>query len=233
MSGSRRGGSRSSASRASCLFVLSFLATAVFGDQSWQSGAMFLTMFFTLIFGVPIACGIAILRYRLYDLDVVIRKTVLYAALAGLLLLVFVAATWITTGLFASASKGKLDLVAGIAVGVLVWPLRRVATRIADRVVYGGRATPYEVMTRFAGRVGETYSTDDVLPRMAQVLASATGATSTQVLLRIGGDLQEAATYGEPDGTAERFEVRHQGEDLGALAVGCRRTIRSIRRRRN
>ena len=201
------------------LFALSFLATAVFGDQSWQSGAMFLTMFFTLIFGVPIACGIAILRYRLYDLDVVIRKTVLYAALAGLLLLVFVAATWITTGLFASASKGKLDLVAGIAVGVLVWPLRRVATRIADRVVYGGRATPYEVMTQFAGRVGGTYSTDDVLPRMAQILASATGATSTQVLLRIGGDLQVVATHGTTDVTAERFEVRHQGEELGALAV--------------
>ena len=134
----QRGGSRSSASPASsCSCSRSW--PPPFGDHSWQSGLAFLTMFFTLIFGVPIACGIAILRYRLYDLDVVIRKTVLYAALAGLLLLVFVAATWITTGLFASASKGKLDLVAGIAIGVLVWPLRRVATRIADRVVYGGR----------------------------------------------------------------------------------------------
>jgi signal transduction histidine kinase len=201
------------------MFALSFLITAVFGDESWIAGAMFLTMFFTLIFGVPIACGIAILKYRLYDLDVVIRKTVLYGVLAGLLLLVFLAATWITTVLFASVSKGRLDLVAGIVIGALVWPLRRVATRIADRVVYGGRATPYEVMTEFAGRVGETYSTDDVLPRMAQILASATGATSTQVLLRIGGELQEAATHGTIDGAAERFEVRHQGEELGALAV--------------
>jgi len=201
------------------LFALSFLVTAVFGDQSWISGAMFLTMFFTLLFGVPLACGIAILRYRLYDLDVVIRKTVLYVVLAGLLLLVFLTATWITTVLFASVSKGRLDLVAGIAIGALIWPLRRVATRIADRVVYGGRATPYEVMTGFAARVGDTYSTDDVLPRMAQILAGATGATSTQVLLQIGGDLQEAATYGEPDGAPERFEIRHQGEELGALAV--------------
>jgi signal transduction histidine kinase len=54
---------------------------------------------------------------------------------------------------------------------------------------------------------------------MAQILASATGATSTQVLLRIGGDLQVVATHGTTDVTAERFEVRHQGEELGALAV--------------
>ena len=108
------------------LFALSFLTTVVFGDQSAISGAMFLTMFFTVLFAVPIACGIAILQYRLYDLDVVVRKTVLYGVLSGLLLLVFVAVTG-SRRCSSRPSEGRLDLVAGIAIGVLVWPLRRVA----------------------------------------------------------------------------------------------------------
>ncbi|HTG47016.1 MAG TPA: sensor histidine kinase [Actinomycetota bacterium] len=200
-------------------FAIAIVTGITLGDDSQLSGAVFLTSFFVVLLGVPVACGIAILRYRLYDLDVVIRKTVLYAVLAGLLLAVFGAVTLVTTSLFASASNGRLDLIAGIVVGALIWPLRRVATRIADRVVYGRRATPYEAMTEFAGRVGETYDTEDVLPRMAQILAGATGASSARVLLAVHGELQEAASTGSTEGAEERFAVRHQGEELGALAV--------------
>ncbi len=174
---------------------------------------------------IPITIGIAVLRYRLYDIDVVIRKTVLYVVLAALIFATAFVLVWVTSGLFASSVQGgRLDLLAGVAVGVLFWPLRRVATRIADRVVYGGRATPYEVLSEFGDRLGGTYAADDVLPRTARVLGQGVGADRARVWLSERGQMVPVATWTregvDPDGSDEyRVEVRHQGEVLGALSV--------------
>jgi signal transduction histidine kinase len=124
--------------------------------------------------------------------------------------------------------------VAGIVVALAIAVLRAPARRLANRVVYGGRATPYEVLSEFTGRVGETYSTEDILPRMAQLLGEATGARVARVWLRVGTVFRAEATWpgdAPPAGdvpSGERlasfgddhaFEVRHQGELLGALTV--------------
>ena len=170
---------------------------------------------------IPITAGIAMLRYKLWDIDVVIKKTLVFGLIAVALTLLSVSVLLVLP-LFVVGDltfwEGLLFIV-GVGIGTLFGPLRRLARRVADRLVYGGRATPYEVLTAFAGRIGETYATDDVLARMATVLASGTGATGATVLLRVGGDLQEVATHGEPGASDFLSPVVHQGEDLGALAV--------------
>jgi signal transduction histidine kinase len=120
-----------------------------------------------------------------------------------------------------------------LAIGFIL--VRKRAQRWANRIVYGKRSTPYEVLSEFAERVGETYSTEDVLPRMAQLLGEATGARAARVWLRIGNEMRAEASW-PPDvaptrnlpvrdddlpdfGGDDAFEVRHQGELLGALTV--------------
>ena len=85
-----------------------------------------------------------------------------------------------------------LAIVASVAMGVAVWPAIRLARRVADRLVYGRRATPYEVLSEFSHRVGGSYASEDVLARMASILAGAVGATRAIVWLRIGGELRPA-----------------------------------------
>ena len=116
----------------------------------------------------------------------------------------------------------RVSVLVGIVFGLLFVPLLRLARRIAGRLAFGRRATPYEVLTAFGERVGETYSTEDVLPRMAQLLASGTGASSARVLLRVGSSLREEARWpSDAEDPAEEHvaAVVDQGEDLGALAV--------------
>ena len=60
--------------------------------------------------------------------------------------------------------------------GALIVPTVRLAWRLSRRMVFGRQAAPYEVLTAFSERVGEAYATEDVLPRMAQILAEGTGA---------------------------------------------------------
>ena len=177
---------------------------------------------------IPASVGVAILKYRLYDIDVVIKKTVVFTIVATVLTAMYL-------GIIAIATVGTVSRVAvGIVLLVVTFnPVRRAARSLADRLVYGRRATSYEVLADFSEHMADTYATDDVLPRMAQILAGATGATRATVWLLVGGELRPAATSGEgtlravvaPNSTLpelpddEVVEVRHHGELLGALSV--------------
>jgi signal transduction histidine kinase len=177
---------------------------------------------------IPASVGIAILKYRLYDIDVVIKKTVVFTLVASVL-------TALYLGVIALATVGTVSrILAGILLLVVTFnPVRRAARSLADRLVYGRRATSYEVLADFSEHMAETYATDDVLPRMAQILAGATGATTATVWLRVGGELRPAATSGgdppravaAPGDTLPSIpedlvvEVRHHDELLGALSV--------------
>jgi len=197
---------------------------------------------FTIGLGVPAAYLVAILRYRLWDLDVVIRKAVVFAVLVGFISLLYaLVAVGIPVLVVGTGGGGGLfTLVATVLLMLLFQPVRERARRIADRVVYGKRATPYEVLTEFSERVAGTYSTEDILPRMAQILAEGTGAESSTIWLRVGNELRPEATWpgdwrsarGESGGLRlsgdalpffpegeHAVEVRHQGELLGALSV--------------
>jgi signal transduction histidine kinase len=173
-----------------------------------------------LALGIPIAAGVAILRYRLWALDVVVKKTVVALALTTLMLVPAALVLWIASQLVINGTSNTVAiLVGGITLGVLALPLLRLSRRIASRIAYGRRATPYEVLAQFSGQVGETYSDDSVLPRMAKVLADGTGAASARVLLRVGPDLRAAAAVGEPAGPETLIPVIDRGDDLGVLAL--------------
>jgi signal transduction histidine kinase len=188
---------------------------------------------------LPVAIGIAMFKYRLYDIDVVINKTVVVAALAASVTAVYLL---IVVGIGAAiGNRGEPNVVLSIAATAIValafQPLRVRARRLADRVVYGKRATPYEVLSEFSERMAGSYSTEDVLPRMARILGEGTGATRTEVWLRVGSELQLTAWWPEDadagkaplpspsgelppfPGSDRAFPVRHQEELLGALTL--------------
>lgn len=227
------------------LFAILIVVTSVLGDPDTGPGARFLDVMLVLLvadvlIGIPVATGIAIFKYRLYDLNLVVRRTVIVALMAAAITALYVAIVVAVPALIGRTNDSRgfdvLPLAAAALVAIAFDPLRRGARRVADRIVYGERATPYEVLTGFGERVGETYASDDVMPRMAQVLAQGIGAEEVGVWLRIGSHLRREATWpAEPRATAstlsiagdtlprfdgaEGFEVRHHGDLLGALTV--------------
>ena len=190
---------------------------------------------------VPIAIGIAIFRYHLYDIDVVINKTLVYGSLAVFITGVYVA---IVVGLGSLAQRGArpslaLSIAATAVVAVAFQPVRERVQRLANRLVYGRRATPYEVLADFAGRMAGAYAAEDLLPRMARILAEGTAATRADVWLRSGGEFHDGAAWPVeapllPPARATAADVpaypaadrilpvRHQGVVLGALSVSKR-----------
>jgi signal transduction histidine kinase len=185
---------------------------------------------------VPVSCGIAILKHGLYQLDVVISKTVVYGVLAAFFTAVYVAVV-VGIGTAIGSTRNPLLTVSAAALIALAFnPVRERARHFANRVVYGKRATPYEVVSEFAERMSGTYSLDDVLPRMARILGEGTGASRARVWLRVGDELRPSASWGEPaesdeplpmsdgelpaiSGTSRAVAVRHHGDLFGALTV--------------
>ncbi len=179
---------------------------------------------------LPIAIGIAVLKYRLYDIDVVISKTVVFGALAAFITAVYVG---IVVGIGEAIGQGSkpnlgLSILATAVVAVAFQPVRERIQRFANRLVYGKRATPYEVLSEFGHRMAGTYAADDVLPRMTRILAEGTGAKQANVWLRVSGALTPAAAWPEADSNGSSSSpdqadllvpVTHQGEELGALSI--------------
>ncbi len=194
------------------------------------------------ILSIPVAVGIAMLRYRLYEIDVVIRKTVVVAVVVAFITAVYVGVVVGIGALVAgTATEGPLPIIAAVVIAVAFQPVRARANRIANRLVLGERATPYEVLSAFSERLVGAYESDDWLTRMATLIGEGTGVRRVVVWLKIGDDIRPAASWppDAPDGSAapreqprtlregvlpelgasRTLEVRHEGELLGAISV--------------
>ncbi len=188
---------------------------------------------------IPIGAGISVLKYRLYDIDIVINRTIVYGLLAVLITAVYVGIVAGVGSVVHSAGGGNLALSIGATaiVAVAFQPLRARLQRVANRLVYGKQATPYEVLSAFSEGVAETYAEEEVLGRMARLVADATAAERSEVWIAVGPALRRAVAWPPPDGDVDpvpidpdgdtlptlpattAIPVRHQGELLGALTV--------------
>jgi signal transduction histidine kinase len=222
------------------LVVLSLTVFAAYAASSgwsvnpqgvdWSENLVILSLF-----TVPVAIGIGVLKYRLYDIDVVINKAVVYGALAVFITIVYVAIVAGVGAAFGSQSNALLSAAAAAVVALAFQPARRQAQHLANRFVYGRRATPYEVLSELSSRFAGAYSLEDALPRLARVTAEAVGAERARVWLRTDTRIHAAAGWPADDlsvsrplvgdelppfgGREEGFAVRHQGELLGAISV--------------
>jgi signal transduction histidine kinase len=199
--------------------------------QETISNVAWTVMFMTLGIGLPVAVTLAVFKYRLYELDVVINKTLLYVGLVGFITAVYVAIVVGIGSLVGSGDQANvpLSIAATAIVAVAFQPVRERVQRFANRLVYGQRATPYEVLSEFSERIGDAYDAEDLLPRMARILAEATGAQRSDVWLVVGGRLRPDASWPadvvpldalplEPF-PEQLVAVRHQDELLGALSL--------------
>jgi signal transduction histidine kinase len=176
---------------------------------------------------IPVALFVGILRYRLWNIDRVISRTLLYGMLAGFVSLVYVGVVVGAGSLLGVQQRGNLGLsiVATGLIALAFEPVKDRMDKLANRVVYGRRATPYEVLSELAVRMAEVDVPEVLLSRLARLLGEGVGARRADVWLYIGDEARPAATW--PQGSeAEPMEhatavvpVVHQGDLLGALAI--------------
>jgi signal transduction histidine kinase len=164
---------------------------------------------FLVYLGIPAAMAIAILRRRLFDIDVIISRALLFTLLSAGVTAVY-AAMVLGIGTFAGdPGDPLLTIAAAVVIALVFQPLRQRATRLANRLVYGERATPYQVLSDFAADMAGQLDLNGALDRMVSLLGGAAGAARVEAWIRVGDGLRPGAVW--PGGSAPSAAVRLNG----------------------
>lgn len=181
---------------------------------------------------IPLAIAVAIFRYRLYDIDTIVSRSVTFGALALFIGGVYVAIVVGIGELLGGDAGFGLSVVASVLVAMAFQPVRRSVERWANRLVYGERATPYEVLARFSRRSAEL-SDEELLARIPQMIVDGTGAATATLWSKVGDGFRTGSAWPEDspvrrivgdgefvDPEAEySLPVFHDGELLGGISL--------------
>jgi signal transduction histidine kinase len=191
----------------------------------------------SVILGLPLSAAIALLGHHLRGMEVVANRAIVYGALAAVVTAIYAVVVGVAGAAVGGGERPNvLAAVAATALAAVAFqPVRRRAHHLADRIVYGDRASPYELVATFTERLDEA-SLPEILPRMASLVAEGTGAQRVRIWLRSGGELHAVAGWpsnGAPPSPAQvvaddelprldaghAFAVRDREDLLGAISV--------------
>jgi signal transduction histidine kinase len=209
---------------AGVLLALAFLAGF---SAPREYGPVVQMLYFVVLDVFLLTLGLAILKYRLYEIDLVINKTLVYGALAAL-----IAGAYLVLVVGVGALVGTRDepnlvlsLLATAVVAVAFEPLRRRVQRLANQLVYGHRLSPYEVLSEFSRGMAAVLTVDDVLPRIAAEAARGIGGVACRVRVYVPGGEDRITTWPSDGviGAVDRTElVLQQGVPVGDISISKR-----------
>lgn len=166
---------------------------------------------------VPVAIAIGVLRYRLFGIEVVLRRGLVYAVLTATVIGVYLVVTAIAGS---RLDHGPLPgVVAAALVAVGLTPLRERVQRGVDRLVYGDRGDPMRAVTRFGDTVQAAGEQEDLLPTVLMTVRTAVRAPGASVLSPEGRLV--AAQGSQADGIPLPLQV--SGRQIGTLQIAARR----------
>ncbi|HEV8223799.1 MAG TPA: GAF domain-containing sensor histidine kinase [Rubrobacteraceae bacterium] len=147
--------------------------------------------------GIPVAVGFAVLKYRLYDIDIVINRTLVYGALTASVVAIYVLVVGYLGALFRTEGNLTISLLATGLVAVLFAPLRDRMQRGVNRLMYGERDEPYKVLSRLGRRLEGTLAPEAVLPTIVENIARTLRLPHVAIWLADGEALRLGAAHSD------------------------------------
>src|ERR687898_418428 len=178
---------------------------------------------FSVLF-VPVFTYIAIVRYHLYDIDVVINRTLVYGALSACVVGIYVLVVVALGALFQARGNLAISLLATGFVAVLFQPLRMRLQRGVNRLMYGERDDPYAVISRLGKRLEAALAPETVLPTIVGIVREALKLPYAAIALpQDGNDFEVVAASGqEPPADPLVLPLSYGGESVGELLLAER-----------
>ncbi len=187
----------------------------------WWAPASTLVWFLTLNI-VPVSLAIAVTRYHLWDIDLVINRTLVYGALTASVLGIYALVVGALGAFFHAQGNWLIAFLATGLVALLFQPLRERLQRGVNRLLYGRRDEPFEVLARLGQRVEDTFTPERVLPTIVETIAETLKLPYVAIAVGQGEELQITESYGKPATMPQSYTLAHQGRPIGQLLVGRR-----------
>jgi signal transduction histidine kinase len=171
---------------------------------------------------LPVSLTIAILRYRLWAVDIFINRAILYTALTASVVGIYVLAVGALGLLFHRQVDGFVALTATGLVAVLFNPLRERLQREVNRILYGQRDEPFAVLTQLGQSIENTLTAERMLPVLVETISQTLKLPYVAIAIEKGGAVKITNSYGKPITNPEVFPMIYQGSVIGQLQVARR-----------
>jgi signal transduction histidine kinase len=171
---------------------------------------------------IPLSIGVATLRYRLWDIDLIINRTLVYATLTAGVVGLYVLVVGSVGVVLRVQGNLLVSILAAGLVAALFQPVRERLQRAVNHLMYGERDDPYAVLSHLGQRLESALAPDDVLPAVIRTVREALKLPYAEIQLRRNEGFETVAASGEPvDGTLG-LPLVYGGEPVGRLVLGLR-----------
>jgi signal transduction histidine kinase len=171
---------------------------------------------------IPLSIGVAVLRYHLFDIDLLINRTLVYGALIVIVTGLYILLVGMVGVLFQSVGNSFLVILATGLIAVLFQPLRQSLQRGINHFMYGERDDPYAVLSRLSQRLEATLAPEAVLPTLVETIAQSLKLPYAGITLNQDGEFRIAAEFGRSQGEPISLPLIYQGEPIGELILAPR-----------
>jgi signal transduction histidine kinase len=181
------------------------------------------TLVALLYLPIAIAITIAILRYQLWDIDIIINRTLVYAVLTSLVISVYIVIVGGFSAVFEASGDLPGSLLATAVVAIGFQPLRQRVQLGVNRLTFGDRDEPYKVISRLGRRLESTIEQSAVLPTIVETVSQALKLPYAAIALRRNGSLAVVAEYGiQDDREIVILPLNYASQMLGELRLALR-----------
>lgn len=203
-------------------------AVVLMGPIIWSIPALagtFWSVLFALAFAsIPLSAAVAVLRYRLYDLDLIINRTLVYGALTMIVAAVYVLVVGGLGTLLQARGNVFISLLGAALVALIFAPLRQRLQAAVNRMMYGHRDEPELALSHLGRRLEAAVSPDAILPTIVHTVKDALRLPYAAIELRedASPDMERVVSAGSPPPNPVRLSLVYQGEWIGNLVVAPR-----------
>ncbi|MCI0396375.1 MAG: sensor histidine kinase [Chloroflexi bacterium] len=171
----------------------------------------------------PLSLAIAVLRYQLFDIEIVVNRTLVYAGLTALVVGFYVLVVGALGSLLQAQGNVALAILATGLIAVLFNPLRQRLQRAVNRLMYGERDDPATVLSRLGERLGATAVPGEILPAIVETIAQTLRLPYVAVAVRQDGEMRVVASTGTArELPVESLPLVYHAETIGQLLVAPR-----------
>jgi signal transduction histidine kinase len=167
----------------------------------------------------PIFVAVAILRHRLWDIDIVINRALVYSTLTAIVASIYMLIIGLLSVLFQTSGSLFISMVATAVVAVMFQPLRERLQRAVNNLLYGERDDPYAVISHLGERLQGALSPQNLLSEIAETVAQALKLPYVSIAIRHGDEFEVVATYGTRGREPLVLPLAHQGEVIGRMLI--------------
>ena len=184
------------------------------------------TIWFLSMNILPIALTISITRSHIWDIDLVVNRTLVYGTVTLITMALYIFIVGYIGDALQAGSRSLIAFLAAGLVAVIFQPLREALQRIVNRLMYGERDDPYTVLSQLSQRLEAVVSPENILPTLVETIAVALKLPYVAVELIDGEQVRTAASFGLQSAGYEentlRLPLRHQEAQTGWLIMAAR-----------